>query len=102
MLQLSLSKQSGDQPYYMENFTHYDADYQLNTIWGDSQFDFGLHYRLNQTPFVDSDYITSLSGIDSLRQYGAFFQVSFPLIPEKVDLILGNKSEYNSLRLIML
>ena len=97
MLQLSLSKQSGDQPYYMENFTHYDADYQLNTIWGDSQFDFGLHYRLNQTPFIDSDYITSLSGIDSLRQYGAFFQVSFPLIPEKVDLILGNKSEHNSL-----
>jgi len=97
MLQLSASLQKGRQLYAVEKFKHYDIDYQINTLIDDIQIDAGVNYRYNQTPFGQSDYITSQNYVDYIRQYGGFVQARFPFLDEKLNLILGNRSEHNSL-----
>jgi len=97
MLQMSLSKQNGYQPYYKERFRHYDIDYQVNMLMGETQFDFGLNYRYNKTPFTKSDFIEPVNQVEFIKQYGGFLQANFELVPEQINLTIGNRSEHNSL-----
>lgn len=96
-LQASYTKQNGQQPYYIEHFQNYDIDYQINTLLGFTQVDLGVNYRYNKIPFVDNIYVVSVNNIEYIKQYGGFAQANFSLIENELDLIVGNKSEYNSL-----
>ena len=95
MVQLSLSSEEGDQLYYSEDSSFIDIDYQMNSLLGNSQLDWGLNYRYNDIVINQSDYITSTNGTDALTLYGAFFQIQYPLMAN-VNLIVGNKAEHNS------
>lgn len=97
MFQASISKQTGKQIYFNEKFTHYDFEYQLNMLSGITQTNMGLNYRYNDIPFTDSSYISSLGNTESITLYGGFLQTNFTLIPNTVDLMVGNKSEHNNL-----
>lgn len=96
-LQTSYAKQVGEQPYYMERFQRYDIDYQINMLLDFAQVDLGVNYSYNETPFVGSEYLGSENDIDTIKKYGGFAQASFPLIDNELDLIIGDKSEHNSL-----
>ncbi|MDX2366797.1 MAG: TonB-dependent receptor, partial [Colwellia sp.] len=96
-LQTSYAKQVGQQPHYMEKFQSYDIDYQINMLLDFAQVDMGANYRYNKTPFVGSQYLNSENNIDNIKKYGGFVQASFPLIENELDLIIGDKSEHNSL-----
>ncbi|MDX2366966.1 MAG: TonB-dependent receptor, partial [Colwellia sp.] len=96
-LQTSYAKQAGEQPYYMEKFQSYDIDYQINMLLDFAQVDMGANYSYNKTPFVGSQYLSSENDIDSIKKYGGFAQVNFTLIENELDLIIGDKSEHNSL-----
>lgn len=96
MLQASVSSQKGDQLYYKDEFIITDIDYQMNTIFSDIQFDWGLNYRYNAISLEDTGYITSIEDIDSYNHFGGFVQAQFNLIPDKLKLIVGNRSEKNS------
>lgn len=97
MFQASMSRQDGTQVYFNEEFSHFDFDYQFNILSGSTQTNVGLTYRYNDIPFTASDYIQSTGGTESITQYGGFIQTNFMLTPDTLDLILGNKSEHNSL-----
>ncbi|WP_440875747.1 TonB-dependent receptor plug domain-containing protein [Thalassotalea sp. PLHSN55] len=97
MLQISYAKQKGQQPYYTENFENIDVDYQVNILLEKTQLDVGLNYRHNKTPFVGSEYISSQHNVEHVTHYGLFAQANIPLITDELDLILGIKSEHNSL-----
>lgn len=97
MLQTSYAKQVGEQPYYMEKFQSYDIDYQINMLLDFAQVDLGINYSYNETPFIGSQYLSSENNVDAIKKYGGFAQASFPLIENKLDLIIGDKSEHNSL-----
>jgi iron complex outermembrane receptor protein len=96
-LQTSYAKQVGVQPYYMERFQSYDIDYQINMLLDFAQVDLGINYSYNETPFIGSQYLSSENNVDAIKKYGGFAQASFPLIENKLDLIIGDKSEHNSL-----
>ncbi len=96
-LQTSYAKQKGDQPYYMEEFTSYDIDYQINMQLNFAQLDLGANYSYNKTPFLESDYLNSENDVNRIKKYGTFAQASFALIENELDLILGEKFEHNSL-----
>ncbi|UPW20233.1 TonB-dependent receptor [Agarivorans sp. TSD2052] len=96
MLQASWAVLDGEQLYLNERFQSIDIDYQMNTLLGNTQFDWGLNYRNNYLPYEDSFLISSDADIHRLQQYGAFIQAQFSLVPNSVSLILGNKSEHNS------
>lgn len=96
-LQTSYAKQMGEQPHYMEKFQHYDIDYQINMLLDFTQLDMGVNYSYNKTPFVGSEYLNSENNTDSIEKYGVFAQASFALIENELDLIIGDKSEHNSL-----
>ena len=96
VIQASISSQRGDQLYLEDNFFMVDTDYQMNTSIDSVQFDWGVSYRYNTISILDNDYISSLNDIDSYNQFGGFIQAQFTLIPDKLKLILGNKSERNS------
>lgn len=97
MLQASMSIQDGTQGYFDEEFKHYDFDYQLNILTGSTQTNFGLNYRYNDIPFTASDYIRSIALTESVTQYGGFIQTNISLMENKLDFIIGNKSEHNNL-----
>ena len=96
-LQTSYAKQMGEQPHYMEKFQNYDIDYQINMLLGLAQLDIGANYHYNTTPFVGSEYLSSENDTDNIKKYGGFAQVSFALIENELDLIIGDKSEHNNL-----
>ncbi|WP_221076828.1 TonB-dependent receptor plug domain-containing protein [Agarivorans aestuarii] len=96
MLQASWAVQNGKQLYLEERFQTLDIDYQMNSLWGATQLDWGLNYRNSYLPFEENYIISSDEDIDRLEQYGAFLQLQFALIPEQLDLSFGNKSEHNS------
>ncbi|PHR80965.1 MAG: ligand-gated channel protein [Colwellia sp.] len=96
-LQASYAKQTGEQPYYMEKFQSYDIDYQINMLMDFAQVDIGANYRYDKTPFVGSQYLSSENETDNIKKYGVFAQVNFTLIKNELDLIIGDKSEHNSL-----
>lgn len=96
-LQTSYAKQKGDQPYYMEEFTSYDIDYQINMQLDFAQLDLGANYSYNKTPFDESEYLNSEHDIDRIKKYAAFAQASFTLIEDELDVILGEKFEHNNL-----
>jgi iron complex outermembrane receptor protein len=97
MFQASMSRQKGEQVYFNEKFSHYDFDYQLNTLAGSTQTNIGLNYRYNDIPFTDSAFIHSVGMTESITQYGGFLQTNVFLVPNVLDLIIGNKSEHNDL-----
>jgi len=97
MFQASMSMQKGKQVYINEKFSHYDLDYQLNMLTGSTQTNIGLNYRYNDIPFTDSAFISSSDNIESITQYGGFLQTNIILVPNVLDLIVGNKSEHNNL-----
>jgi iron complex outermembrane receptor protein len=97
MFQASMSIQEGKQTYFKEQFSHYDVDYQLNMLMGATQTDIGLNYRYNDIPFTDSAFINSIAMTESITQFGGFLQTSITLVPNVLDLIVGNKSEHNNL-----
>ena len=96
MLQVSISSQQGDQFYYKDSFIITDIDYQMNTLVKGIQLDWGLNYRYTDISIEDTDYIVSLDDINSYNQFGGFVQAQFNFIPDKLKLIIGNKSERNS------
>ncbi|WP_435234270.1 TonB-dependent receptor plug domain-containing protein [Psychromonas sp. PT13] len=96
MIQASVSSQKGNQSYYKEHFIISDLDYQMNTLISNVQFDWGGNYRYMDISITDTDYITSIDNINSYQQYGGFVQAQFNLIPEKLKLIIGDRSERNS------
>jgi iron complex outermembrane receptor protein len=96
MLQASWAIQEGKQLYLEERFQSIDIDYQMNSLWGATQLDWGLNYRNSYLPFAPNYIISSDEDIDRLEQYGAFLQLQFALIPEQLNLSFGNKSEHNS------
>ena len=96
MLQAAISSQRGEQRYYKDDFLITDIDYQMNTLLNGIQFDWGLNYRYNAISIEDSDYISSLDDIDRYNQLGGFVQAQFNIMPDKLKLIFGNKSEKNS------
>jgi iron complex outermembrane receptor protein len=96
MFQASISSQKGDQLFYQDEFLIADIDYQMNTLIKNIQFDWGMNYRYNDISVEDTAYIKSIENIDSYNHYGGFMQVQFNLIPDKLKLILGNRSEKNS------
>lgn len=96
MLQASVSVQQGEQLFYNDDFVITDIDYQMNTIFNDTQVDWGVNYRYNDISVQDTDYIYSLANVNSYQHVGGFIQAQFNLIPEKVKLIVGNRSENNS------
>lgn len=96
MLQTSINYQHGDQLYYKDNYIITDLDYQMNTLVKDIQFDWGVNYRYSAISFDDTDYIMSINDIDSYNHFGGFLQAQVDIMPDKLKLILGNKSEKNS------
>ncbi|MFT6986789.1 MAG: iron complex outermembrane receptor protein [Psychromonas sp.] len=96
MLQISMSSQKGEQRYYKDDFFITDIDYQMNTLLNDIQFDWGVNYRYNAISIEDTDYISSIDDIDSYNHFGGFLQAQFNITPDKLKLILGNRSEKNS------
>mgnify|MGYP003624594531 CR=1 FL=1 len=96
MLQASISSQKGEQLFYKDDFFITDIDYQMNTLVNDVQLDWGGNYRYNNISVSDTDYISSLTEVDSYHQFGGFLQAQFNLIPETLKLIIGNKTEKNS------
>ncbi|GDY25930.1 TonB-dependent receptor [Agarivorans sp. Toyoura001] len=96
MLQASWAIQDGEQLYLDERFQSLDIDYQMNTLFGRTQFDWGLNYRNSDLPFEENALISSDADLSRLQHYGAFVQAQFPLVPETLNLIVGNKSEHNS------
>ncbi|WP_415230865.1 TonB-dependent receptor plug domain-containing protein [Psychromonas sp.] len=96
MLQASISSQKGQQLYYKDDFLIADIDYQMNTLINNIQFDWGVNYRYTAISVNDTDYITNIDDIDSYQHFGGFLQGQFNLMPEKLKLILGNRSERNS------
>jgi len=96
MLQASISSQKGEQLYYEDDFLITDIDYQMNTIFDNIQLDWGVNYRYNDISVEDTDYIQSIEDLDSYNHFGGFLQAQFNLIPEKLKLIVGNRSENNS------
>lgn len=95
-LQTSYAKQKGKEVYYREKFQSYDIDYQINMLFDFARVDIGANYSYNTTPFVGSEYLNSQNDIDSTNKYGGFAQVSFAIIEDELDFIIGEKSEYNS------
>ena len=96
MLQASWSRHKGSQAIFVEDFVFWDVDYQMNTKLGSTQFDWGLNYRYNDLSSEATDYIESLNNEDDFSLYGAFVQAQFEMVPDKLKLILGNKSEHNT------
>jgi iron complex outermembrane receptor protein len=94
MLQASVSYQAGEQVYYDDRFVISDIDYQMNTLIKNTQFDWGLNYRYTDISVPDNDYIST--DITHTVQYGGFVQAQFNLIPDKLKLIIGNRSESNT------
>lgn len=97
MMQLSYLGLDAESLFQNEAFDIVDLDYQMNTLIGSIQVDWGLNYRHTNIDSVDTDYLTALEPLDSMEQYGAFIQTRFDLIPEKLTLSVGNRSERNDL-----
>lgn len=96
MLQASWILQDGEQLFLDERFQSIDLDYQMNSILGKAQWDWGLNYRNSSLPFTPNMIITSDNYVTRLEQYGAFLQLQFALIPDRLNLSIGNKAEHNS------
>lgn len=96
MLQVSMSSQQGEQVYYNDEFLTTDIDYQMNTLINNVQLDWGLTGRYSDVSIDDTDYVTSIDNINSYHHFGGFAQAQFNLLPDKLKLILGNRSERNS------
>ncbi|MGS0724463.1 TonB-dependent receptor plug domain-containing protein, partial [Shewanella sp. 30m-9] len=97
MLQTSWLKQSGEQTYIQEEFESFDLDYQINFLYQDLQFDWGLNYRYNAISFAQSTFIQSGGGFDNLHQYGTLAQAQYNVIADKLDFIVGVKVDHNDL-----
>ncbi|CAM4456376.1 TonB-dependent receptor plug domain-containing protein [Shewanella livingstonensis] len=97
MLQTSWLKQSGSQTYLQEDFQSFDIDYQMNFLYQDLQFDWGLNYRYNSISFADSTFVQSDGGFESLHQYGGLAQAQYKIVADKLDLIVGVKVDHNDL-----
>ncbi|WP_438270810.1 TonB-dependent receptor plug domain-containing protein [Shewanella metallivivens] len=97
MLQTSWLKQSGSQTFLQEDFSSFDIDYQMNFLYGDLKFDWGLNYRYNDISFAESSFVRSDGGYNTLEQYGALVQAQYTIIDNKLDVILGAKVEHNDL-----
>ncbi|MGP1834998.1 TonB-dependent receptor plug domain-containing protein [Shewanella frigidimarina] len=97
MLQTSWLKQSGEQTYIQEEFESFDLDYQINFLYQDLQFDWGLNYRYNAISFAQSTFIQSGGGFDNLQQYGTLAQAQYNVIADKLDFIVGVKVDHNDL-----
>lgn len=96
MLQASISSQKGEQLYYEDDFLITDIDYQMNTIFDNTQLDWGVNYRYNDISVEDTNYIQSIEELDSYNHFGGFLQAQFNIIPDKLKLIVGNRTEKNS------
>jgi len=96
MLQASLTSQQGNQLFYKDDFLTTDIDYQMNTLINDIQFDWGVNYRHNNISVAETDYFTNIKALDSYRHVGGFLQAQFNLLPNRLKLIVGNRSEKNS------
>ena len=96
MLQASISSQQGEQLYYKDDFVVTDIDYQMNTLVEEVQIDWGLNYRYISISIDQTDYFTNIKDIDSYNNFGGFLQAQFTLMPDKLKLIVGNRSERNS------
>ncbi|QDE32350.1 TonB-dependent receptor plug domain-containing protein [Shewanella polaris] len=97
MLQTSWLKQSGNQTHIQEKFESFDLDYQINFLYQDLQFDWGLNYRYNSISFAQSTFIQSGGGFDNLEQYGTLAQIQYNLLADKLDFIMGVKVDHNDL-----
>ncbi|KVX02145.1 TonB-dependent receptor plug domain-containing protein [Shewanella frigidimarina] len=95
MLQTSWLKQSGEQTYIQEEFESFDLDYQINFLYQDLQFDWGLNYRYSAISFAESTFIQSGGGFDNLQQYGTLAQAQYNVIADKLDFIVGVKVDHN-------
>lgn len=96
MLQASWSLQDGEQLFLDERFQSFDLDYQMNSVFGRAQLDWGLNYRNNYLPFTANYIISSDENLTRLEHYGAFLQLQYALIPNSLNLSVGNKLEHNS------
>jgi len=96
MLQASVSSQQGDELYYKSEFLTTDIDYQMNTLLDGIQLDWGLNYRYTDINSYDTDYFTQIQNINSYHHFGGFIQAQFNLVPDRLKLIVGNRSEKNS------
>jgi iron complex outermembrane receptor protein len=95
MFQLSWVKQQGKDTFVKENFHIYDLDYQMNFVYQNMKFDWGLNYRYNDISLAESRFITSDTNIKKIEQYGVFLQSQFNFLNDELSIILGNKLEYN-------
>lgn len=95
--QLSYAEKDSDSFYDNGDQKRFDTDYQINMMLGAVRLDFGLNYRHIHFDIDETDYVSNVSGEDAIEQYGAFMQVQFDLIPEELKLVIGNKSEHNSM-----
>ena len=96
MLQATYSSQKGEQALSNEDLVSYDLDYQMNMLWGGTQLDWGINYRLSTMPVIPSPYFQSDNFQTQLRQYGVFVQSQFDVHPD-VHVNLGIKAEHNNL-----
>jgi len=96
MLQASWMLQQGKQLFLDERFQSIDLDYQMNSLIGKAQLDWGLNYRNSYLPFTPNLIMSSDNNITRLEQYGAFLQLQFALIPDSLNLSIGDKAEHNS------
>ncbi|WP_427982218.1 TonB-dependent receptor plug domain-containing protein [Agarivorans sp.] len=96
MLQASWSLQDGEQLFLKERFQSLDLDYQMNSIFGRAQLDWGLNYRNSYLPFTANYIISSDENLTRLEHYGAFLQLQYALIPNSLNLSFGSKLEHNS------
>jgi iron complex outermembrane receptor protein len=96
MLQAAISSQKGEQLYSKEHFVITDLDYQMNTLVNGIQFDWGLNGRYSDLSVENTEYTSSLDDINSYHQFGGFVQAQFNIIPDKLKLIWGDRSEKNS------
>jgi iron complex outermembrane receptor protein len=97
MLQLAYTGSTSDNIYYNETNNSLDLDFQRNSSLDTVQLDWGLNYRYAYLKLEETDYASSDDGNYNMNQFGAFVQAQFNVVPEEVNFILGNKSEYNQM-----
>ncbi|MDN3682814.1 TonB-dependent receptor [Vibrio tapetis subsp. quintayensis] len=95
MVQIAYTYDKHDSRHYKENKKTFDFDYQMNAIYGDVQFDWGANYRYIDLEVENTDYLSLLSDLDAMEQFGAFAQFQMDLVPDSLKLVIGNKSEHN-------
>ncbi|MDG3085763.1 TonB-dependent receptor [Vibrio hannami] len=95
--QFSYSFVDSKSIFFEENQKQFDADYQLNTEINQLRFDMGLNYQYIDLAIEDTAYVSQINNVDALEHYGAFLQAEYELIPQTLNLTIGNKSEHNSI-----